>query len=114
MSTPSLAELVELIEQGLESRSRIDELLVNGYLLVTPEQYNELKKSALQRELLGQHPVAANLPLASSITVLVVRPDDQPRDLGKGLMATNLNGDIYVWKEGKLPMTMTRIGLHNE
>ena len=116
MST--LAELAELIEQGHESRSAIDKLLVNGQLLVTPEQFDQLRDIARQWEPRNGPLSKVSDPLHIAtlwgIPILVIHSDDQPRDLGKGLMATNLNGNIYVWKKSDLLMTMTRIGLHDE
>jgi len=118
VSTPSLTELAELIEQGRESRSAIDKLLVNGQLLVTPKQFDQLRDIARQWEPRNGPLSKVSDPLHIAtlwgIPILVIHSDDQPRDIGKGLMAASFGGDIYVWKETDLPMTMTRIGLHDE
>ena len=102
MSEPTLVELVELIEQGRESRARIDEKLVNGCLLVTPKQYKQLKESDPDRTRNIEYPNWISKPSIGDINVVVIYPNRPPQDVGNGWAAINVDDTIYAFERSKM------------
>jgi hypothetical protein len=89
-------KLLKEINSGYRDPSELDQFLVNGYLLVTPQEYKTLREEG-DREFL--HRATRGLPEPSplaSVPVLVVYPGKM-LDVGDGWHAENQSGCIYVF-----------------
>ena len=75
-----------------------DKYLINGFLCVTPAQYDVLKRMGDDKPI-DLFPPAS--PPVGGITVLVIKPGEQ-RDVGGGWHAINWDGQIYGISELKM------------
>lgn len=102
------------VHDAIEARRRFDErYLVNGQLLVTPKQHNELMRLSLHRDQIGPAPSPfVHTPKWSDIPVVVVAENMPPLDLGGGKRAVCLGGRIYVFTEHNPDERMEMIDLH--
>lgn len=90
--TNIVEDILNAIQLINDRHAAVDEHLVEGYLLITPEQQEEMTQRHRDTSL------GDVLPTAWGIPCLTIRPG-LPQAVGTKWMAINVGGQIYAFKK---------------